>query len=244
MIELRVRPLALGVAISTLGSQRTQMFVVGFVATIALRGQLQSCRWRRVAAFTLCGPVLAAQGIGGVAVVIERGSPRFHPMARVATIPQEAFVLVVLFVAAYAGCGHAFVFVRHVAGRALYFRMATLQLEFSVLVVVKANVFPSAGRAHDMAGFALRTQAALVHIIFTMATVAEFGSFTILFVRRVTTFTLDRFVRTVQSILGQTVVLETGLVKFEDVGRASLVVGVTGSAGRALLLAVQTALLL
>jgi len=66
-------------------------------------------------------------------------------------------VLVVLFVAAYTGCGHTFVLVRHVAGRALYFRMATLQLEFSVLVVVKANVFPSAGRAHDMASFALRT---------------------------------------------------------------------------------------
>ena len=81
MIELRVRPLALGVAISTLGSQRTQMFVVGLVATIALRGQLQSCRWGRVAAFTLCGPVLAAQGIGGVAVVIERRLPRFHTMA-------------------------------------------------------------------------------------------------------------------------------------------------------------------
>lgn len=76
-----------------------------------------------------------------------------------------------------------------------------------------------------------------MHIIFTVTTVAEFGSFTILFVSRVTTFTLDCFVRTVQSILGQTVVLETGLVKFEDVGRASLVVGVAGSAGSALLLA-------
>ena len=67
-------------AVTALRSQGTKVLIVCFVATIALRGQLQPCRRCRVAALAFRGAVLSTQGVSGVSVVIERGFPRFHAM--------------------------------------------------------------------------------------------------------------------------------------------------------------------
>jgi hypothetical protein len=91
---------------------------------------------------------------------------------------------------------------------------------------------------------ALRPEAAFVYVIFAMATVARFRRFTIFFVGRMTAFAFHRFVRAIQTIFRQAIVLEARFVELYDVCRAALMVGVASATSGALLLAVHAALLL
>ena len=153
-------------------------------------------------------------------------------------------MLVISFMAPHTRRRNAFVLVGNMTRNALHFCVTSQQFELGILVVIKPNVFPSAGRADSVTRLTLRPQTALVNIILPMTAVASFWRFTIFFVRGVTAFALHRFVRTVQSVFRQTVVLEARFVELDDVGRAAFMIGVAGAASGTLLLTMHASLLL
>lgn len=125
VIKSRVCPLAFGMAIAALGSQRTLMLVIGLVTGETLCCQLDFARWREVTAFTLRCAMLASQCVLGVGIVIELGPPVSHPVTGLTAVTQCAAVLIVLAMTTNTGRWHAFVFTRDVTGRTLHLDVTT-----------------------------------------------------------------------------------------------------------------------
>ena len=112
--------------------------------------------------------VLAAQRIFSVAVMLEGASfPVFFVMAGFAFLPVLSLMLIFFQVAGDTGGFQLIPIVGvGVASGALSRLVLVAQGEFGVLVVVERRRTPV---AFAMAGFALLTQAAFVHIVRAMA---------------------------------------------------------------------------
>ena len=153
VIETRIRPFALRVAVAALGSKRALMLVTGFVARETQCRQLYSCRRRNMTTLTLDRTVFTSKRVLGVGVVIEIGFPVAYAVTGLAAVTQCATVFIVLAMAPNAGGWHAFVLASHVTGRALHLDVTTQKLKFCFLVVIEADVRPF---AYAMACLALR----------------------------------------------------------------------------------------
>jgi len=175
VVVFRLTPVPLGVAVAAAGSEGRVVLVVSLVAPDAIRGQFFADGRHGVAGLALCGAVLPAQRVLGVAVVLKCADVAPIPggVANLAFFPEPATVLfVVLAVAADARRHRILENVVRVAVLARDVDMLEGQCKVR-LPVVEARVLPAALR---VAFRAFRAKRALVLVVLPVASVARPGS--------------------------------------------------------------------
>ncbi len=166
MVKPRFFPAALDVAIATLLAQRILVLVVFLVARHTGRLQLVTVRVASVAIGATGLPVLAAQPVFRVAVVVEQNAiPRLGVVAGLTFFAKAAFVLVVCSVTRHARHGRVLEDIALVAILALRFGVLVFKFEIR-RVMVELRFFPV---ELGMAVRALRAQLALVLVVLPVA---------------------------------------------------------------------------
>src|SRR5689334_9516266 len=208
VVEAGLLPGLLDVAAVAFRSELPFVLVVLLVAGDARALQLVAIQVARMAAVAFHLPVLAAQRILGLRVVVERDlRPRLGGVAGLAFLPEAALVLVVLLVAADARHRRFLEDVALVAGLAFHRGVLAEQRE-ARLRVIEARLLPA--RLVVAVG-ARGAERPFVLVVLLVAGDAGALQLVAVEIARVAALALDLLVLAAQRVLGLRVVVEGDL---------------------------------